>query len=85
MDPLDRIFNRLEGIDDKLSKIREDAASDRQQLSSHLLECETRNQVIHQRIDAIKGGQRWWAGRIITAVFGGGVVGAWFHKLFDGR
>lgn len=84
-DPLDRIFNKLDSIDANITAIKTEAAADRQLLASHLQECTTRTQVIHKRIDDIKSGQRWWAGKIITAVFGGGAVGAWFHKLFEGR
>lgn len=84
-DPLDRIFTKLDLIDANITGMKEAASADRQMLSSHLIECANRNEVLHKRIDDIKSGQRWWTGKLITVGVGGGGLGAWLNRLFEGK
>lgn len=84
-DPLDRVILKLDTIDEKLTKIREEAAADRQKLNSHLLECSDRNGVVHRRIDDIKRTQRWWAGKLLGAAAAGGGLSEIIRQMFGGK
>lgn len=72
MESVERILTKLDTMDEKLSKIREEASADRQKLDSHLVECASRNSAIHSRIDDMKRTQRFWSGKLIGAALGGG-------------
>lgn len=85
VDPLDRIFAKLDEISKTVGHTREEASADRQLLASHLAQCHGDKLAIHKRIDDIKAGQRWWTGKLLGAVVSGGGLGAWLHELIKGK
>lgn len=72
-DRLGRIESKLDKLIDSHSEIRSALATETTRLAAHLVECETRNCIIHKRIDGLAGEQRWWNRKLFGSALGGGV------------
>lgn len=85
MDPLERIEGKIDRIIDVQAQMRSDLAVDQARLAAHLMECDTRDRVLHKRIDKVAGEQTWWSRKLIGSAVGGGMFAEFMRWLVTGR